>query len=54
MPAKSIAFLNMKGGVGKTTLSVNVASVLAKLRHKKVLVVDLDPLQHLAARRVPG
>lgn len=37
-----IATVNMKGGVGKTTLTVNIATCLAKIHHKKVLVVDLD------------
>ncbi len=37
-----IATVNMKGGVGKTTLTVNIATCLAKLHRKKVLVVDLD------------
>lgn len=33
----------MKGGVGKTTLSTNVAHCLAVRENKKVLVVDIDP-----------
>jgi len=38
-----VSFINLKGGVGKTTLTVNIASVLAKIHNKKILVVDLDP-----------
>ncbi len=37
-----IAFANHKGGVGKTTSAVNIASVLGEMG-KRVLVVDVDP-----------
>ena len=40
---KTICFVNMKGGVGKTTLAVNVADRLSRRHDKRVLLVDLDP-----------
>jgi len=40
--AKTIAVCNQKGGTGKTTSTVNLASALALLG-KRVLIVDMDP-----------
>lgn len=40
---KTISFINMKGGVAKTTSVVEVATLLATEHNKQVLVIDLDP-----------
>lgn len=43
MPTHVISLLNMKGGVGKTTLAVNLAFYMALRKGHKVLLIDFDP-----------
>ncbi|MBL0491857.1 ParA family protein [Aeromonas veronii] len=40
---KAIAFFTNKGGVGKTTLTCNLAAYLSAYHDKKILIVDADP-----------
>src|SRR5918992_1631495 len=42
IPRRVIAMVNNKGGVGKTTCTLNIAAGLAR-RDRRVLIVDLDP-----------
>jgi chromosome partitioning protein len=44
---RTIAVVNQKGGCGKTTVSINLASTLAELG-QRTLLVDMDPQSHCA------
>lgn len=44
-PVRVIALMNQKGGVGKTTTTVNLAAAIAR-KGRKTLVIDLDPQAH--------
>ncbi len=44
-PVRVLAMMNQKGGVGKTTTTVNLAAAIAE-QGRRVLIVDLDPQAH--------
>lgn len=53
MPATVISLVNMKGGVGKTTVAVNLAASLARDHQQRVLLVDLDPQTNASLSLMP-
>ena len=49
-----LAVLSLKGGVGKTTVTVGLGSALASLRGDRVIAVDANPDLGTLARRIPA
>ncbi len=47
------SLINLKGGVGKTTLTLSLAHFLAVEHHRKVLVIDLDPQTNATVCLIP-
>lgn len=48
-----LSFINLKGGVGKTTTAVAVAEMLAQEERKHVLLIDLDPQTNATVNLIP-
>ena len=46
---KVISFINLKGGVGKTTLCLTIGEILAFEKKKQVLLIDLDSQSNLSS-----
>lgn len=51
--AKVISFANQKGGVGKSTVCIQMAFYLSILKKKKILVIDMDGQGNTSSRLAP-
>ncbi len=49
---KVINFVNMKGGVGKTTMAVKISDCLNREFKKQVLTLDIDPQFSATHKRI--
>ena len=54
MTAKVVSFINLKGGVGKSTLSMMVSEYLYFRFGKRVLAIDMDSQANLTTAMVPS
>ena len=51
---RTIAIMNNKGGVGKTVTAINLADILVRDYHKRVVLVDCDGQMNLTRFYLPG
>ena len=49
----TVAIINYKGGVGKTTISMYLSSALARFYNKRVLLIDIDPQANATETLLP-
>jgi chromosome partitioning protein len=52
-PTHVVSFINLKGGVGKTTICTAVAEILSKEKKKHVLIIDIDPQTNATVGLIP-
>lgn len=50
---KTIAVINYKGGVGKTTISMYLSSALVRFFNKRILLIDIDPQANATETLLP-